>query len=64
MNFNFHEFNNARRKRLFIPLSVFSFANFLVPIKFRQPVMAPATAFSAIHRQRLNRGRLLDGRGN
>jgi hypothetical protein len=64
MNFNFHEFRKPRRQRLFIPLSVFSFAGFVVPIKFRQPVFASLTASSGSRRVGFNRGRRLDGQGN
>jgi hypothetical protein len=44
MNFNFHEFSKPRIRRLFIPRNAFSFASFVVPIKFRQPV--PASMFA------------------
>jgi hypothetical protein len=44
MKFNFRQFRNTDRKPLFIQLSSFSFASFLVPIKFRQPV--PVNVFS------------------
>lgn len=37
MKFNFN-FRKSRLERLFIPLNSFSFASFMVPIKFRQPV--------------------------
>jgi hypothetical protein len=47
MNFNFQEFRSPRRQRLFIPLSGFSFANFIVPIKFRQPAFAGARLLSS-----------------
>jgi hypothetical protein len=40
MNFYFQESRSPRRKRLFVPLSGFSFASFIVPIKFRQPAFA------------------------
>jgi hypothetical protein len=63
MNFNFHEFRKSRQRRLFIPMSAFSFASFIVPIKFRQPVFATAAAFSGSRRAGFNRARL-DGRGN
>jgi hypothetical protein len=46
MNFNFHEFSKPRLRRLFIPRSAFSFAAFLVPIKFRQPNPGAAGLFS------------------
>ena len=45
MNFNFHETRKPRLQRLFIPRNAFSFAAFLVPIKFRQP--ASTNLFSA-----------------
>jgi hypothetical protein len=45
MNFNFHEFRKPRIQRLFIPRNAFSFAAFMVPIKFRQPVPARVFAF-------------------
>jgi hypothetical protein len=38
MKFNFHNFRKPRLQRLFIPLNSFSFASFVVPIKFHQPV--------------------------
>jgi len=37
MKFNFN-FRKSRLERLFIPLNSFSFASFMVPIKFSQPV--------------------------
>jgi hypothetical protein len=37
MKFNFN-IRKPRLQRLFIPLNSFSFASFIVPIKFRQPV--------------------------
>jgi hypothetical protein len=40
MNFNFRKSNKPRIQRLFIPLNSFSFATFVVPIKFRAPVSA------------------------
>jgi len=36
MKFNFN-FRKPRLERLFIPLNSFSFASFMVPIKFHQP---------------------------
>jgi hypothetical protein len=38
MKFNFNNFRKPRLQRLFIPLNSFSFASFVVPIKFQQPV--------------------------
>ena len=64
MNFNFHESNSARRKRLFIPLNAFSFASFMVPIKFRQPTFARASAFTMGRSARFNRTRRLDDGAN
>jgi hypothetical protein len=46
MSFNFHEIRKPRRTQLFIPRSAFSFASFVVPIKFRQPGLASTTVFS------------------
>lgn len=37
MKFNFN-FRKPRLERLFIPLNSFSFASFMVPIKFTQPI--------------------------
>jgi len=61
MNFNFHEFRKPRLQRLFIPLSTFGFAGFVVPIKFRQPVFASAPVLSVSARARFNGLRRLDG---
>jgi hypothetical protein len=64
MNFNFHEFRKPRIQRLFIPLNAFSFAAFIVPIKFRQPI--PVRVISAQRRAwpfGMNRPRL-DGPAN
>jgi hypothetical protein len=38
MKFNFHNLRKSRLERLFIPLNSFSFASFIVPIKFHQPI--------------------------
>jgi hypothetical protein len=46
MNFNFKNFPKRRIQRLFVPLNSFSFAAFVVPIKFRQPVAASLFAAS------------------
>jgi len=71
MSFHFHEFRNPRRQRLFIPRSAFSFAAFLVPIKFRQPGAGTAAMISMGSREQSfksdsYRGRvpLLDGPAN
>jgi hypothetical protein len=63
MKFNFN-FRKPRLQRLFIPLNSFSFASFVVPIKFHQPIPVRVVAnhgsawsFSS------NRARL-DGPGN
>jgi len=47
MNFNFHKSEKPRRQRLFIPLSSFSFASFVVPMKFRQPAAAVVIRWGA-----------------
>ncbi len=44
MSFNFQK--SRKSKTLFIPLNTFSFASFVVPMKFRQPVAAKAVAIS------------------
>ena len=62
MNFNFQEFSGERRKRLFIPLSVFSFSNFVVPIKFRQPAFAPVASYSAPRGAKFSRRHQWNGR--
>jgi hypothetical protein len=64
MNLNLREFRNPRRRRLFIPLNGFSFASFVVPIKFRQPVPASTMLFSNSSRAGMHRTRLLDGTAN
>jgi hypothetical protein len=67
MSFHFHEARNPRRRRLFIPRSAFSFAAFLVPIKFRQPGSGAAAMISIAREQNfksdsyMRRLRLLDG---
>ena len=43
MKFNFN-FRKPRLERLFIPLNSFSFASFMVPIKFAQPVPVRAAS--------------------
>ncbi len=40
MSFNFQK--SRKPRPLFIPLNTFSFASFVVPMKFRQPVVAKA----------------------
>jgi len=71
MSFHFHEFRNPRRQRLFMPRSAFSFAAFLVPIKFRQPGSGAAAMISMGSREQsfrsasyAGRARLLDGLSN
>ena len=71
MSFHFHEFRNPRRRRLFIPRSAFSFAAFLVPIKFRQPGSGAAAMISIASGEQsfkaasyMRRVRLLDGPAN
>ena len=71
MSFHFHEARNPRRQRLFIPRSAFSFAAFLVPIKFRQPASGAAAMISVVSREQnvksasyMRRLQPLDGRSN
>jgi hypothetical protein len=71
MSFHFHEFRNPRRQRLFIPRSAFSFAAFLVPIKFRQAGSGAAAMISMRAREQRfrsasygGRAGLLDGPAN
>jgi hypothetical protein len=47
MKFNFNESRNVRIKRLFVPLSTFSFSAFAVKVKFRQPAPAWLRAFDS-----------------
>ena len=47
MKFNFSESRNGRVKRLFVPLSGFSFSAFAVKIRFRQPAPAWLPAFDS-----------------
>jgi hypothetical protein len=68
MSFHFHEHRNPPRRRLFIPRSAFSFAAFLVPIKFRQPGSGAAAMISIASREQnfksvsyIKQMRLLDG---
>ena len=68
MSFHFHESRNPSRRRLFIPRSAFSFAAFLVPIKFRQPGSGAAAMISIGSREQsfksdsyMRRVQLLDG---
>jgi hypothetical protein len=56
MNFNFKEFRNPQRRRLFIPVNAFSFSSFLVPIKFRQPAVASAGLTSRLSLTELVQG--------
>ena len=71
MSFHFHESRNPRRRRLFVPRSAFSFAAFLVPIKFRQPGSGAAAMISMGSREQSfrsasykGRAGLLDGLSN
>jgi hypothetical protein len=71
MSFHFHEFRSPRRRRLFIPRSAFSFAAFLVPIKFRQPGSGAVAMISIASREQsfkaasyMRRMRPLDGPSN
>jgi hypothetical protein len=47
MKFNFNESRDGRVKRLFVPLSPFTFSAFVVKIKFRQPAPAWVPAFDS-----------------
>ena len=47
MKFNFSESRSGRVKRLFVPLSPFTFTAFAVKIKFRQPAPAWVPAFDS-----------------
>ena len=53
MNFNFRGVSKPKRQRLFVPLNAFSFASFIVPIKFRQPAYASASVFARPRARRI-----------
>lgn len=62
MNFNFHNFRKPRR--LFLPVNTFSFAAFVVPIKFRTAAFMPVPAFATVRKEGFSRARRLDGGAN